>query len=211
MPAEASHPAALWFVGARCRPLWVRPIVHDDAVAFAAFVAALSPSSRRQRFHTALAELPPTWLRLLTQPDPATDLALVAVAWQQGAPQIVAEARYAADRFTDAAQREFALVVADGWRRQGLGRRLLRALAAEAARHGVQRLVGDVLRDNQPMLQLAAHEGFAPNRHPDDARLLRMTRTPQGVATAPAAVEPSMPQAWFGLAPRALPAALGAH
>ena len=206
MPAEAGHSAALWFVGTCCRLLWVRLIVRDDAGAFADFVVALLSPSRRQRFHTAVTELSPTWLRLLAQPDAATDLALVAVAWQQGAPQIVAEARYAVDRFADPAQREFALAVADGWQHQGLGRRLLRALTGEAARHGVQQLVGDVLRDNQPMLQLAAREGFAPTGHPDDARLLRMTRSLQVSAGPAAAAQPL-----FGGVPRAAPAATGAH
>lgn len=207
MSADLCQPAELWLVGPQARSLWVRPIVRDDAAALAAFVAALSPRARRQRFHTGLAELSPAWLRHLTQPDPATDVALAAIAWQHGALQLVAEARYAIDRFADPAQREFALAVADDWQGQGLGRRLLRELARHAAERGVRQLAGDVQRDNLPMLQLAQSEGFAPRSHPDDARLLRLVRAVQAVAQ-PARPDPTVARAPIGACPLRVPAAL---
>ena len=47
----------------------LRHIRADDAAAFQAFIRALSPSSRRLRFHFALNELPEATLQALTGVD----------------------------------------------------------------------------------------------------------------------------------------------
>lgn len=166
-----------WFVGVRGRPVLARPIAPADTDALARFVKALSPLSRQRRFHLPLAEASPDLLELLARFDSATGFALAVTPLDEGSPRIVAEARYAADLSGKPAQREVALAVADDWQRQGLGRRLLRALSRHALQHGVSRLFGDVLRDNKPMLELAAQEGFAIRAHPEDRRLVRVART----------------------------------
>lgn len=191
MPAEhdAALLPALWFARVRCRPVVLRAIGSDDAAALADFVKALSPLSRLRRFHVALSELPPSWLRTLTRPDPAADLALLALApGDDGRPQVVAEARYVAGDGGEPGEREFALAVADAWQGQGLGFELLRRLIDHAARHGVRRLVGDVLRDNLPLLRLAGRAGFGVRPHPTEARLVRVSQallgaTPDDVGT----------------------------
>jgi acetyltransferase len=55
---------------------------------------------------------------------------------------------------------EFALVVGDAWQRRGLGRHLLERLIAIARERGVKRLVGQVLAENGPMLELTRKLGF---------------------------------------------------
>jgi hypothetical protein len=76
---------------------------------------------------------------------------------------------------------EFALTVADAWQHRGLGPALMQHLRRHARRHGVSRLVGDVLRTNPAMLRLGRRMGgrFAalPGRGHDHARHFRPVNT----------------------------------
>jgi acetyltransferase len=144
----------------------IRPLRLQDAGAFRAFVERLSPESRYERFQYVVKEVSPALLRLLVEADPRTHVALVAL--HQG--EVVGEARYVRDG-DDA---EFALAVADGWRRRGVGKRLLQALIASARRDGLKRLDGEVLAWNQAMLSFVEQAGFRVRSHPEDARLLRI-------------------------------------
>jgi acetyltransferase len=144
----------------------IRPLRLQDAGAFRAFVERLSPESRYERFQYVVKEVSPALLRLLVEADPRTHVALVAL--HQG--EVVGEARYVRDG--DGA--EFALAVADGWRRRGVGKRLLEALIASARRDGLRRLDGEVLASNEAMLGFIEQAGFQVLEHPEDARLLRV-------------------------------------
>jgi acetyltransferase len=148
---------------------------HDD-VLIDEFVRNLSPASRQRRFHAGIREVPPQWLQRMTHPDACRELALVALAYQEGREICVAEARYVvSDDIVEG--REFALAVADAWQGRGIGKTLLLRLGGHAARHGVERLVGDVLRDNLAMIELARGLGYAVRSHPADARLVRVERS----------------------------------
>jgi acetyltransferase len=155
---------------------------HDDGL-IDEFVRALSPASRQRRFHAGIRELPPSWLQRMTHPDACHELALVAMASLEARTVCVGEARYVLGNDM-AGEREFALAVADDWQGQGIGRTLLHSLGRHAARHGVDRLVGDVLRDNLPMIELARGLGYAVGRHPADPRLLRVERSFVGLPSA---------------------------
>ena len=153
----------------------IRPVHTDDVDRLSHLLHGLSARSRRARFHGAVREVPRGVLEQMTRVDGSRELALVAGRFDDGAEQLVAEARYVqADG--DAAAREFALVVTDALQRRGLGEQLLRALVAHAERHGVVRLFGDVQRDNAPMLALAARLGFQTVAHPEGGTLLRVER-----------------------------------
>lgn len=156
-------------------PVRVRRVRAQDSPLLDAFVQALSPTSRQQRFHAGIRALPAAWLERMTHPDVRRELALVATATIDGRELCIGEARYVHSDDIDPG-REFALVVADGWQRWGIGKTLLRSLGCHAERHGVERLVGDVLRDNLPMIQLAQSLGYSVRRHPAEARLLRVER-----------------------------------
>ncbi len=156
----------------------IRPIRPQDAAAVDAFVRSLSPQSRQRRFHVGIRGLPPALLDRFTRPLPGLEFAVVAMATFDGMELCVGEARYALDG-EGGSEREFALVVADGWQRRGLGRRLLCSLMRQAIAGGVSLLVGDVLRDNGPMLTLVDSMGFARRRHPADPGLIRVQRALQ--------------------------------
>lgn len=140
------------------RRVVVRPVLAFDAAAEQDFVRALSAASRLKRFHFGLRELPPTMLRAMTEVDHDNHVAIVAEAFDaDDEPTIVADARYVRGPTDElgADEAEFAVAVADDWQGVGLGRALLRHLGRHAARHGVTRLVGDVLPGNGAMFALA--------------------------------------------------------
>ena len=57
----------------------IRPIGPEDARREQAFVRGLSPESRYFRFMNTLRELSPEMLERFTHPDPAREIALVAL------------------------------------------------------------------------------------------------------------------------------------
>lgn len=144
----------------------IRPLRLQDATAFRAFVERLSPESRYERFQYVVKEVSPALLRLLVAADPRQHVALAA--FEGG--EVVGEARYVRDG--DGA--EFALAVADAWRRRGVGKRLFDTLLGYARRDGLKRIDGEVLTWNQAMLGFVEQHGFRVRSHPEDARLLRI-------------------------------------
>jgi acetyltransferase len=156
------------------RGVWVRPVHAGDAAAERAFFAALSPNSRRRRFHGAMAQLPMPVARAMTQVDFRHHVALVAEAGAaDGAARLVADARYVrAD--ADAGVAEFAIAVADDWQGIGLGRALLQRLGRHARLSGICTLTGSVLADNLPMLALMQDVGASRHEDPEDAGLVRI-------------------------------------
>ena len=158
-----------------CASVSIRPVQPSDVPGLDAFVRNLSAHSRQRRFHGAMAQLPPDLLHRFTHPNPDVECSVLAVATEAGRETLVGEARYAIGDGS-AQAREFALTVADAWQRRGIGAGLLRSLAEHAAMHGVERLYGDVLRDNLPMIALAESECFGIAAHPAEQRLLRVAK-----------------------------------
>lgn len=149
-PAELAQPLPLRD-GRLCSLRAIRP---DDAEALQALVASLSPQSRYNRFAATLTELPPALLARFTLIDYEREMALVVLH----GPAIVAVARYTQN--PDGRSAEFALLVADDYAGQGLGRRLMEALMAVAREAGLQQLEGLVLKHNDAMLRLVRGLGF---------------------------------------------------
>ena len=155
------------------RSVRVRPVRPGDAAAEQAFVTALSPGSRRRRFHGTMKQLPASVLRAMTAIDFRRHVALVAEAGcADGAARLVADARYVRDDDGDA---EFAIAVADDWQGLGLGRALLRRLGRHARLSGVATLHGSVLADNEPMLALLRSLGARLRDDHTDATLVQAT------------------------------------
>lgn len=147
----------------------IRPIGLADASAFRAFLEGLSPQARYERFQYIVKEVSPSLLKLLVEGDPRTHVALAA--FEGG--RVVGEARYV----REGEGAEFAIAVADEWRRRGVGKRLFDALLARARADGLQRLDGEVLAWNQAMLGFVEQQGFRVRFHPQDARLVRIELT----------------------------------
>jgi acetyltransferase len=152
----------------------IRPISPEDEAREQDFVRKLSSESRYFRFMNTLRELTPGMLHRFTDPDPAREAALVALATGEGGTRQVGVARYAVTESGDGG--EFAVVVADDMQNKGLGTRLMRELLANARARGLRRLEGSVLSSNHRMLALMQSLGFEVSALPEDQRLRRVVK-----------------------------------
>jgi acetyltransferase len=171
MPARGDE--RLRLADGRCARL--RPVRPDDVAVEQAFVGALSPQSRRRRFHGAMNRLPEAALRAMTAIDHRHHVALVAEAGcSDGAARLVADARYVREQGGADHTAEFAIAVADDWQGLGLGRALMRRIAAIAQSHGLVALRGSVLVENTPMLALMRRLGATLHPEPGDGSIVQV-------------------------------------
>jgi RimJ/RimL family protein N-acetyltransferase len=109
----------------------------------------------------------------LTRPDPKSEFALVAAEpYPPGEALVGAVARAAIVPGTRDA--EFAILVSHYLTGMGLGRHLMRRLVRWAKGRRLERLYGDVLDYNQPMISLAESLDFTREASPDQPSLVRM-------------------------------------
>lgn len=150
----------------------IRPIRAEDAEIEAEFVRNLSDESRYYRFMDSLRELTPQMLSHFTQVDYDRHMALIAVTRSDGREIEIAVARYV--MMDDGTGCEFAIVVADGWQRKGVGAHLMRALMDAARQRGLRTMFGEVLASNYKMLGLMKRLGFHITFDPNDAHIMRV-------------------------------------
>jgi RimJ/RimL family protein N-acetyltransferase len=154
------------------REILIRPIRADDAEPLRASFVLLQPDEIRQRFLHAIKELSPEMAQRLTQPHPKTEFALVAAEpLPPGEALVGAVARVSIAPGTRDA--EFAILVSRYVAGMGLGRHLMRRLVRWAKGKRLDRLYGDVLESNQPMLALVQSLGFH-REHSDTPGLIRV-------------------------------------
>jgi acetyltransferase len=161
----------------------LRPIRHDDGELEEAFVRGLSRESGYQRMLSGGHKVTPEWIDSMTHIDYHRHMAFAVTTASDGVEQFVGVGRYVVDQATLSA--EVALVLADAWQGEGLGRRLLTTLLEHAQTAGVREAVGVVLATNVAMLRLARSMGFAVNADPADATVLRIRRELQSVNAQP--------------------------
>jgi acetyltransferase len=151
----------------------IRPIRPDDREIEQAFVQGLSPESRYFRFLDSLTQLSPQMLQHFTEIDYQRHMALIAVTQSSDTPVEIGVARYVVIPPEDTTC-EFAIAVADAWRRRQLGRALLGALIEVARSRGLISMYGDVLASNSAMLAFVARLGFRIAHNADDPQLRRV-------------------------------------
>ena len=149
-------------------PVSIRTATPQDIDGLRGMFSRSSARTIHLRFHTPFPSVPEWMLALMSSADRTDREFLVAVA--DG--EIIGHAMYA--MFGDGGA-EMAVVVEDGWQKKGVGKALLRELAADARRRGVETFVGSVLPDNHPMLGLigATFDGSS-HAFDDGALLVRM-------------------------------------
>jgi acetyltransferase len=163
--------------------LRVRPVRHDDGELEEAFVRGLSLESRYQRMLSGGTKVTPEWIDSMTHIDYQRHMAFAVTTVSDGVEQFVGVGRYVIDAATLDA--DVALVLADVWQGQGLGRRLLATLLEHAQAAGVREAVGVVLATNKAMLRLARSMGFAVMAEPGDATVMRIRRDLRTMNTQP--------------------------
>ena len=139
----------------------VRALTESDAEQMRAFVLALSPQARRARFFHAVSVVSAERLR-----DMMSCAGLSLAAFDADG-RVVAHAQYALAQ----TQAEFAIAVAESWRRNGLGEALLDMLKQHAIEAGARILGGEMLADNHAMRGVATKLGFTFKRAGDPVLL----------------------------------------
>ncbi len=134
----------------------VRPLVAEDRQRLLDAFDRLSEESRYRRFFAPVQELSAGSLEYLVDIDHHDHEAVVAIDPASG--DLVGVARYV--RQAPGSDRaEAAVVVADDWQRQGLGRALLESLTRRAREEGIARFTALVQADNRRALELLAEIG----------------------------------------------------
>src|SRR2546427_1822400 len=163
--------------------LCVRPVRHDDGELEEAFVRGLSLESAYQRMLSGGTKVTPEWIESMTHIDYDRHMAFAVTTVRDGVEQFVGVGRYVVDGATNSA--DVALVLADAWQGQGLGRRLLDTLLEHARTAGLREAAGVVLATNKAMLRLARSMGFAVSAEPGDATVMRIRRNPRTLNAQP--------------------------
>jgi GNAT superfamily N-acetyltransferase len=131
--------------------LTLRVVDESDLDAVIATYRGLSPQSLYRRFFTLSPDPAPLVQRQFSMIDHRDHEALVVLEGDQ----VVGIAHWdRAGCCPDEA--EIAITIADRWQRRGLGRVLIRALAGDAYRHGIETLTATVLAENRAALGLAS-------------------------------------------------------
>jgi GNAT superfamily N-acetyltransferase len=136
----------------------LRPLIGSDRARILAAFERLSEESRYRRFFAPVHELSDSSLDYLTDIDHHDHEAIVAL--DARSDELVGVARYVRNE-ADSDRAEAAVVVADDWQHQGLGRALLERLATRARAEGVSRFTALVQADNRRALELLADIGPA--------------------------------------------------
>ena len=124
----------------------IRAVSPGDENGLREMLSRLSGETIYKRFHLPMPRVPERALAYLTDVDHHDMESLVA----QVGEEIVGQAMYARQGANEA---EMAIVVEDRWQSRGIGRLLLRRLAEEAGRRGIEAFTGMVLGRNRGALR----------------------------------------------------------
>lgn len=149
------------------REVELRPIRGEDEPAHLDFARRLSPESVRLRFFHSKSSITHEELVELTQIDYAREMAFIASAvTEDGTAETLGVVRAVTD--PDNVCAEFAVIVRDDQRGQGLAPMLLEKMIAYVRQRGTLRLMGTVLSENKGMLRLASRQGFERRHDPEE-------------------------------------------
>ena len=149
----------------------LRPIGAEDQSRLQDLLDHMSIDDIRRRFFAPIHEFSPALSWHLSHPDPAREFAIVAVPLDR--EELLGVARFAEE---EGRRAEYAIVVRTDMKGHGLGYLMFGRLIDRARERGIVELWGDVLRDNDPMLQMAHELGFAAEQHPAEPSLLRVRK-----------------------------------
>jgi acetyltransferase len=157
-------------------PFRIRPIRPDDESRERQFIVRLSPESRYKRMMCAMKEPSPDLVHRFVHVDYKRDMAFIALIGEAPDEEIVGVARYAQD--TSGPDCEFAVAVADAWQGRGVGATLTRLLFEYAHAQGISRIYGEILADNNQMIDLVHWLGMKTRLSPEDQHMVEASRTP---------------------------------
>jgi acyl-CoA synthetase (NDP forming)/GNAT superfamily N-acetyltransferase len=150
--------------------VFVRPIRPEDEPAHQEFHGRLAPEDVRFRFFNLVRKLPHSQMARFTQVDYDREMAFVALSAGPESDGPPAETLGVVRAITDPdnERAEFAIIVRSDQKGRGLGHALLAKMIRYCRARGTREVVGQVLPDNRPMLELAHALGFQSRFLPED-------------------------------------------
>jgi len=120
--------------------------------------ATFSKATERHRFFGPIKKVTHELLIRYTQIDYDREIAIIAEITDRGEKKMIGVVRLIADPYDDSA--EFAIVVADPWQFQGLGKKFTDYILAIARARGIKKVWAKFLADNKPMLAIFQKREF---------------------------------------------------
>ena len=142
------------------RRVIIRPVLAQDEPAHRAFHEYQSPESIRYRFFQYRKHFSREDVAQMVQIDYDREMVFIANAKKENGEgeETLGTVRVWTD--ADNLRSEFAVMVDDRMKGEGLGVALMQKMIEYCRSRGTMEMVGDVLPENRPMLQLAEHLGF---------------------------------------------------
>lgn len=147
-------------------PVRIRSIDRADEELELEFLNHLSPEFRNARFLGLVRDPSPEVARELTQIDPATAVAFIALVSDKGRDQQIGAAQFHVSAAGDSC--DASLAVSDPWRKRGVGSFLMHHLIAAARARGIRHMRAYVPNRSDGGDQLATHIGFQRRLDPHD-------------------------------------------
>lgn len=155
------------------RKFLLRPVRPEDEPAFQGLFEKLSAEDIRLRFFAPKRALSHPFAARLTQIDYDREMALVlAEPGPAGRSEVFGAIHITAD--PDGEQGEFAIMLRSDMVGLGLGPLLMRRMIDYARSKGLQEIIGDVLRENRPMLRLCDFFHFKRTPDEDDPSVVQV-------------------------------------
>ncbi len=146
--------------------VFLRPAKITDEPLLKDFFYGLSGESLYKRFFSARKDMPHKRLQDFAAVDYSRKMVILATVVDREREAIVGIGQYELN--SDMHSAEVALVVADRYQGQGVGRELLSYLILLARRRGILGFTGEVLLDNSGMVQLFEKMGFATKKRSEE-------------------------------------------
>ncbi|WP_417521865.1 GNAT family N-acetyltransferase [Marinobacter sp.] len=142
------------------RRVIIRPVLAEDEPSHRVFHELQSPESIRYRFFQYRKHFTREDVAQMVQIDYDREMVFIANAPREDGEgdETLGTVRTWTD--ADNLQCEFAVMVHDKMKGEGLGVALMQKMIDYCRARGTVEMVGNVLADNRPMLQLAEHMGF---------------------------------------------------
>jgi ribosomal protein S18 acetylase RimI-like enzyme len=150
------------------RRVEIRALKQSDGPAFVQAIERMSAGSLYRRFFSVKRYFTSQEVAYFLNVDFVSQVALVAVVQEEDWSGIVGAGRYI---IMQPGRAELAFAVIDQYQGQGIGKVLMRDLAAIARESGLDELFAEVLPDNVAMLKVFEKSGYD----------VEMRRTPSAV------------------------------
>jgi acetyltransferase len=148
----------------------LRPLRPEDEPMLIDLAAHMSREDLRLRFFTTVPGLNHTVAARLSQLDYDRELGLIA----ERDGMALGVAHFFAD--PDKLRAEYAIAVRSDWKGRGVGFILMTRLIDIARQRDIGELAGEVLRENEPMLQMCRELGFTISPQPADPAVMRVRK-----------------------------------